>query len=388
MFMRIAVLCSTVLLVSCSAQRAPDSTAFSPGHLPFTDEKLSQLKVPAGFSVSVFAKGLEHPRMMAVAADGTVYVTSPEEGTVVAIKDEHGTGGTPRTVVRMDDVHGIALLEKEKKIFLAEVNGVYVADLNQDGSVGKPRKIMQIEGSRGGHSRRTLGIGPDRMLYTSVGSTCNVCSDPPDKFALIFRSNLDGSGKQVFARGLRNTLGFDWHPQTQELWGMDHGSDWRGNDLPPEELNRLIQGGNYGWPYCYADKVPDALFREDPPRSTKEKFCPTTQGAVLTTTAHSAPIEFRFYAAAMFPPDYKGDGFAAMHGSWNREPASGYKVLRVKFENGKPARFEDFLTGFLGRDGKYAFGRPAGLAIANDGALLISDDLNGVIYRVSYKAPQ
>jgi glucose/arabinose dehydrogenase len=285
-------------------------------------------------------------------------------------------------------VHGIVLQEKEKRIFLADVNAVYVASINPDGSIGEPRKIMAIEGPKGGHSRRTLGIGPDGKLYTSVGSTCNVCQDPPEKFALIFQSNLNGSDKHVFANGLRNTIGFDWHPETREMFGMDHGSDWRGNEIPPEELNRLIAGGNYGWPYCYADKIPDPLYQENPPGTTKQKFCPTTQGAVLTTTAHSAPIAFRFYAAAMFPSDYKGDAFAAMHGSWNRQPASGYKVLRVKFEDGKPVRFEDFVTGFLTSDGQQTFGRPAGLAIANDGALLISDDLNGVIYRVAYQKPK
>jgi glucose/arabinose dehydrogenase len=386
--MRIAAFCLLVVLVSCSAQRAPDAAAFRPESIPFTDDKIKQLKVPAGFSVSVWAKGLGEPRMMAVAADGTVYITRDQQGDVLAIKDENGRGGAVRTVARIDEVHGIALQEKEKRIFLATPDAVYVASLKADGSIGEPEKIVTIEGRGGGHSRRTLGIGPDGNLYTSVGSTCNVCQDPPDRNALIFRSNLDGSGKQVFARGLRNTIGFDWHPETRELWGMDHGSDWRGNEIPPEELNRLVEGGHYGWPYCYADKVPDPLYRENPPGATKQKFCPTTQGAVLTTTAHSAPIEFRFYAAAMFPSDYKGDAFAAMHGSWNRKPPSGYKVLRVKFENGKPARFEDFLTGFLTADGERIFGRPAGLAVANDGALLISDDENGVIYRVSYQKPQ
>ncbi len=383
--MRAVLVAVLSLLSACSSQLAQlrDGHAFSPERERFSTDRLQRLKLPAGFTIHVWAQGLGHPRMIAVSASGNVYITRYDEGDVLAFK-EGDKASNARTVAKIPDVHGITIDEKTQKLYLADVRNVYIADIQSDGSLSAPRRIISTLGE-GGHDRRTLGIGPDRKLYISVGSTCNVCQDDPDQYAVILRANLDGSGLAPFARGLRNTIGFDWHPLTHAMFGMDHGVDWRGDDRPREELNQLTEGANYGWPYCIEDKVPDPYYNQSPRGTTKDKFCPTTVAPVLLTTAHSAPIEFRFYAAAMFPPDYKGDAFAAMHGSWNRRPASGYKVLRAKFENGKPVRFEDFVTGFLSADGGSVFGRPAGLAVQNDGSLLISDDMNGVIYRVAYR---
>jgi glucose/arabinose dehydrogenase len=236
----------------------------------------------------------------------------------------------------------------------------------------------------GGHDRRTVGIGPDHKLYVSIGSTCNFCADPPDENAVIWRTSLDGTGREVFARGLRNTIGFGWHPQTKEMFGMDHGVDWLGDDYPREELNKLVQGGDYGWPYCTNDRKPDTRIKP-PGGQTGQQYCAKTIPPVLGYTAHSAPLAMQFYNADMFPADYKGDAFVAFHGSWNREPAAGYEVMRVKFEKGKPVRFEPFMSGFLLPGGKTQFGRPSGLAVLKDGSLLVSDDDGGVIYRVTYK---
>jgi glucose/arabinose dehydrogenase len=196
----------------------------------------------------------------------------------------------------------------------------------------------------------------------------------------------EGGERSVFARGLRNTIGFAWHPETRELWGMDHGSDWRGDDQPPEELNRLVEGADYGWPLCFGDRKPDPLFDSQKVKD-KVEHCRKTQPPALGYQAHSAPIAMVFYGGAQFPADHRNDAFVAMHGSWNRVPATGYKVARVHFEHGRPVRFEDFLTGFLVEDGRGHFGRPAGLAVTRDGALLVSDDTNGIIYRVSHPRP-
>jgi glucose/arabinose dehydrogenase len=386
LLMRAVILAVLSLLSACDSQQLTqlrDGHAFSPEREGFTADKLQRLKLPAGFTIDIWARGLGHPRMIAVSASGNVYITRYNEGDVLAFK-EGDRSSNARTVARIPDVHGIAIDEKTQKLYLADVRNVYISDIQPDGSLSPPRRIISTLGE-GGHDRRTIGIGPDRKLYISVGSTCNVCQDDPEQYAVILRANLDGSGLAPFARGLRNTIGFDWHPQTHAMFGMDHGVDWRGDDRPREELNELVAGAHYGWPYCIENKSPDPYYRESTPGTTKEKFCSTSIAPVLLTTAHSAPIEFRFYAAAMFPPDYKGDAFVAMHGSWNRRPASGYKVLRVKVENGKPARFEDFITGFLNPAGDSVFGRPAGLAVQNDGSLLVSDDMNGVIYRVAYK---
>jgi len=208
------------------------------------------------------------------------------------------------------------------------------------------------------------------------------CREADPRSATILRIGA-GPAPAVFARGLRDTVGFDWHPETHELWGMDNGTDERGNDVPPEELNQLKEGADYGWPYVYGKREVDAAM-EDPPDTTKEKYAATTEPSVLEYQAHSAPAAMLFYRGDQFPAEYRGDAFVAMHGSLNRDPPTGYKVVRIRFEHGTPKGFEDFLTGFLLPEGNRHIGSPAGLTVAKDGALLVSDDGNGIIYRVSY----
>jgi glucose/arabinose dehydrogenase len=352
----------------------PQRIAFQPG-------LLQRLKVPSGFQVSVFASNTGEPRMMAVGPDGSVYVTRPQQADVIRLTDRNGDGksdGMTTIASGIKLVHGIQI--HNGKLYLAGVNDVYVSDLN-----GQNReKLIANLPDGGNHPNRTIGIGPDNQLYISIGSTCNDCDESNPEHATILKAPLNGGKRQIFARGLRNTIGFDWHPQTNELWGMDHGSDGRGDNQPPEELNRLQSNSDYGWPYCFGKKQPDPI-KKDPKGTTKAEYCKTTIPIMLGYQAHSAPIEMIFYEGKQFPQDYHGDAFVAMHGSWNRSTPVGYKVARIRFENGKPQTFEDFLTGFfVGKNGQ--FGRPAGLAVSKDGSLLISDDENGVIYRVAYNA--
>lgn len=360
------------------------SSAYRSERRELRDEHLKLLKAPAGFEVSVFATGLGRPRMMASAEDGTVYVTRRGSNDVIALKDKDGDGKSDETKVVAKDlehVHGIAL--RGDQVFLAVPAKILLAERSPDGGLSAPKAIADGLPNGGQHSSRTLGIGPDNMLYINVGSTCNNCNEANKENATLQRMALDGKSRATFAKGLRNTLGFGWHPQTGEMWGMDHGTDFLGNDVPPEELNRLIEGKDYGWPRCYGNQKPDPT-RDQPEGMSKEEFCAKTEPPVLTYQAHSAPIGMVFYTGAQFPADYQNDAFVAMHGSWNRNPPTGFKVVRVKFDSGKPVRFEDFLSGFMIEDGVAHFGRPAGLIIAKDGALLISDDSNGVIYRVAY----
>jgi phosphatidylethanolamine-binding protein (PEBP) family uncharacterized protein len=187
--------------------------------------------------------------------------------------------------------------------------------------------------------------------------------------------------RAVFASGLRDTIGWDWHPQTGELWGMDHGMDWLGDDNQAEELNHIEKGKRYGWPYLYADNKPNPHL--DPPAGIKKsEWAESSTPMFLGYTAHAAPMQMSFYNGTQFPAEYRGDAFVSMHGSWNRKPASGYEVVRIRFRNGSPVSFEPFITGFVTADGEY--GRPFGNAVAKDGSLLFTDDRNGVIYRVSY----
>jgi glucose/arabinose dehydrogenase len=235
-----------------------------PAQRDFDPSLVEQLQVPSGFRVNVFAQGLGKPRMMAVAEDGTVYVTRPESDDVLALRDSDGDGRAdePRTVVAdLKKVHGIAI--HHHRLYLAAPRELFVADLRPDRTIAAPQLIMGDLPDGGQHPNRTLAFGPDGMLYISVGSSCNACRETNEEHATVLRAQPDGRQRTIYARGLRNTIGFDWHPETGELWGMDHGSDWRADEQPPEELNRLQQGENYGWPW----------------RKTAHCWFPTTQTA-------------------------------------------------------------------------------------------------------------
>lgn len=200
----------------------------------------------------------------------------------------------------------------------------------------------------------------------------------------MLRTRLDGADRRIFATGLRNTIGFDWHPETREMWGWDHGIDWLGNNEQGEELNLLVRGARYGWPYIFGKSKPNPA--DEPPGGvSKQEWARGSREPSLLYTAHAAPMQAAFYTGSLFPEDYRNNMFVAMHGSWNRKPPSGYEVIRVRFQGGRPTATETFLTGFLSQgSGQWTHsGRPVGVAVAGDGALLVSDDSLGVIYRVS-----
>lgn len=359
-----------------------DRDVYRPQRLPFNTARLSSLTVPAGFEVGVFARDLGAPRMLAVHGPH-VYVTRPENDDVVMLTDSNQDGAAENStsaITGLDNVHGIAF--RDNTVYLATVTAVYAAAVNSDGTFATPDAILEDLPQGGQHPYRTLGIGPDNRLYISVGSSCDACAETDEDYATILRVELDGSARTVFARGLRNTLGFGWHPTTGELWGVDQGSDWRGDDLPPEEVNQIVQGGNYGWPYCFSQRVIDPVI-EDPPQGTKTSVCANTEAPALELQAHGSPLQMAFYTGSAFPEEFRNDAFLALHGSWNRYPPTGYKVVRVRFDaEGTPMAFDDFLTGFLVPDGSAQFGRPTGVVVAPDGALLIGDDENGIVYRV------
>lgn len=337
---------------------------------------IAGLKVPPGFRVTPFASGLEGPRMLA-AAGPAVYVTQPAAENVLLLRDRDGDGAADEKRVAaagIEGVHGIAI--QGGRVWLAQPTAVLAGRVRPDGSLGELEEIAEDLPPGGDHPHRTVGLGPDGMLYVSVGSSCNACVERDPEHATLLRLPAAGGKREVFARGLRNTIGFAWHPETRELWGFDHGSDRLGDDVPPEELNRIQKGEHYGWPWVWGDGHRDRRIEAPPP--------PRTQAPALGYQAHAAPIAFVFYTGKQFPAEYRGDAFAAMHGSWNRREPVGYRVVRVRFERGKPTRVEDFLTGFLVERGRATFGRPAGLAVAPDGALLVSDDAGGMIYRVAH----
>lgn len=365
-----------------------DGAIVEPLRLP---PDLAALTVPAGYTIGMFAENLGHPRMLTVADDGAVYVTNRDEGTVTLLRDADGDGRaeTVRTVARRPGMHGIAL--DGRTAFLVTQKDVYIAPIAADGSFGELVRIIDDLPDTGQHSNRVVQIGPDGWLYLSVGSTCNACTEVSPESATILRVSRDGKSRTIYATGLRNTIGFDWHPRTRQLWGLDHGIDWLGDTQQVEELNRIDKGKQYGWPYIYGMGGQNP--QDDPPGDlTMDDWDRMSERASLGTDAHAAPMQMAFYRGAMFPAAEQGNAFAAFRGSWNRRDPVGYEVRRVRFDAaGNAVAIEPFVTGFITKTQGGGWGqraRLAGLAVAKDGALLFSDDENGIIYRVAYEGAE
>jgi len=358
-----------------------------------TIARIKSLKLPAGFSIAKFAE-IENPRMLAVASDGTVYVSQRTPGTLTMLKDTNadGVADVQKVVAEKKQLHGVYI--DNGKMYLVTVEEVFVADINRDGTLGEPRMIISDLPTGGQHPNRTLAV-KDGKLFITVGSTCNACDETSPELATILTTDLNGQTRKIYASGLRNTIGFGWHPVSGKMFGMDHGIDMLGDNDQEEELNEIVEGKKYGWAYVYANAKLNP--HNKPPRPlglTNEDWAKQSQNPALLYTPHAAPMQMAFNTGTMFPAEYKNDAFVAMRGSWNRNPPSGYEVVRVRFDSaGNPQKIEPFLTGFLVKggapDGKDAhFARLAGLAMMRDGSMLVTDDTNNIIYRVSYNQNQ
>jgi glucose/arabinose dehydrogenase len=344
----------------------------------------AKLKAPAGFRVSVFADTKAKPRLMAISPGGVLLVTATYDGLLLALPDANKDGAADRVATVLSDLaapHGIAFYQG--KLYLAESGRVVRYDWNEAQlQATDPREIVKLP--RGGmHFTRTIAFHNGK-LYVSAGSDCNVCEDEPGR-AMVQEFNPDGTGGRVFARGLRNAVGLDVSPVTRTVWASDNGRDWLGDDLPPDEINDLgKEGGDFGWPFCYGKRVVDTKYP-----SASAARCARTVSSTVDLQAHSAPLGIAFYTGTQFPQPYRNDLFVAYHGSWNRSVPTGYKVVRIRMNaKGEPQGMEDFLTGFVApgetRKGKW-IGRPVGIAVAPDGAMFVSDDSSGAIYRVTWE---
>ncbi|MFC4638173.1 PQQ-dependent sugar dehydrogenase [Deinococcus hohokamensis] len=372
------------------------ATRNEPVALEFTLDKLARLKVPAGFQLTVMASGLGNARMLHVMPDGGVYLTRREQGDVWYMKDRNADGrfdaGERRQVAQnLKLAHGLDV--KGGKLYVVGEKTIWVMDMARDGSLSVPRVFADHFPDAGQHPARSLKWGPDGYLYASFGSTNNDSPTQNPEEATILRIRPDGQWREVYARGLRHTIGFGWHPVTGTFYGFDQGSDWHGDNIPPEELNVIVRGRNYGWPFCFGDKQPDPYVNvaNIPGKISKAEYCAGTQGSVLNYTAHAAAIGAVFYTGQQFPADYRNDAFVAYRGSWNRTEPSGYEIARVVFDAAnKPERIEPFVSGFVFQEGGQwkQFGRVAGVATYTDGSLLFTDDQSGVIYRVRYTGGQ
>lgn len=354
----------------------------------FKPEYVSQLKLPAGFHIELWAENMGSARMMAVADNGTVYLTRPRDGDVLILRDADRDGRADAPVTFASDlkgVQGIAL--HQGYLYYSQISKIWRAKLKADGSGETPEVFLEGLPEAPSHTNRSLVFGPDGKLYVAVGSSCNACEETNPEHATLLQVDLSTRKRTIFARGLRNTVGLAFNPTTRQIWGTDQDADWRGDDQPPEELNLIEEGQHYGWPYCYGKAVPDKLLEKAPAGETIEQFCGHTRPAVVNLVPHGSMLGALFYTGNQFPAEYRGDFFIAQHGSWNRSEPIGFRVARVDFEKGKPVVQQEtsFVSDWLTPDRKQQWGRPVGLAQLRDGSLLVSEDSNGKIYRVTYK---
>jgi glucose/arabinose dehydrogenase len=343
---------------------------------------LDQIKLPPGFTASVYAE-VPNARSLCWGANGTLFVGNRDGHNVYAVTDLNKDG-------KADSVYTIAtglimpngVAFRNGSLFVAEISRILRYDDIENKLASPPTPVVVYDKypDKAHHGWKFIAFGPDGKLYIPVGAPCNVCDEKDSVFASITRMNPDGTGMELYAKGIRNSVGFAWHPDTKELWFTENGRDNLGDDVPEDELNHAPKKGmHFGFPYCHQGNTLD-------PEFGKGKKCEDYVAPVQKLGPHVAALGMRFYTGSMFPAEYKNRIFIAQHGSWNRTTPSGYRVMMATLEGNKVTKYEPFATGWLpGTDEKAVIGRPVDVEVATDGALLVSDDKQGVVYRITYK---
>ena len=338
---------------------------------------LDTIRLPAGFQIELFSDALPGARSLAVSPDGTVFVGTRQQGKVYAVRDD-GTGKKQVYVLAkgLNSPNGVAF--RDGSLYIAEINRILRLDDIEKRLADPPRPKIVSEDFPAAqhHGWKFIRFGPDGKLYVPIGAPCNVCLE--HGYAAITRLNADGTQHEVYAEGVRNTVGFDWHPDSGELWFTDNGRDQMGDDIPADELNRAHKRGlHFGFPHCHAGDIKDPEYGEG--YRCKEFVAPAQK-----LGAHVAALGMRFYTGKMFPSVYAKQIFIAEHGSWNRSEKTGYRVSLIRLKKGRPISYEVFAEGWL--QGEQAWGRPVDIEQMADGSLLVSDDRAGAIYRILYQA--
>lgn len=366
----LVVLMASLATVGCAGARLDD-----PARKP-----ADFLKVPAGFRAEILVENIPNARSMALGDKGTLFVGTRSGGAVYAVSNALGRNPVVRKYAEgLTMPNGVAF--HDGALYVAEQKRIIrypaaEASLDEAPAPEVVDAALPFKGVL--HSWKYLAFGPDRKLYVPVGAPCNVCVEPG--FGVILRMNADGSGREVVASGIRNSVGMDWHPRTGELWFTDNGRDMLGDDTPACELNRAARTGlDFGFPYCHAGDVAD-------PQFDGAGRCSDSVAPVQKLGPHVAPLAVKFYTGRMFPADYRGQVLIAEHGSWNRSKEAGktgYRITLVRLDGDRAVSYEPFVEGWL--QGDEVLGRPVDLLVAPDGSLLVSDDQRGVIYRISYR---
>ncbi len=381
-----SLLISAIFFISCSSASREQTDANTTDNTELTSTeglKLQDIKLPTGFTIDVFAR-VNNARSMALTASGVLFVSNRGGDKVYALKDTDGDWKADERYVIASGLrmpNGIAF--KDGSLYVAEVSKLWRYD-NIEANLSNPLAPINMYDdypTDSHHGWKYIAFGPDGKLYIPVGAPCNICESKNEMYASITRMNSDGSNREIFVHGVRNTVGFTWHPETGEMWFTDNGRDWLGNDSPACELNRVSEKGqHFGYPYCHAGTVKDPEFGDKYP-------CDNFVKPAQNLEPHVAPLGLKFCQSELFPPTYKGKIFIAEHGSWNRDSEvghTGHKITVVTEKNGKGVAYQDFATGFLTKETNTAWARPVDIIFASDGSMLVSDDLAGTIFRISY----
>ena len=341
---------------------------------------LDRIKLPDGFRIELVAQ-VPSARAMTFGRDGTLFVGSTR-GDVSAVSFPEGRAPLVRVIARgLREPAGVAF--RDGALYVSAVSRIVRLDDIERRLDDPPSPVLVSDRfpTDGHHGRKFIAFGPDGKLYVPVGAPCNVCEPDPERYTNIGRMNPDGSGFEVVVRGVRNSVGFDWHPRTREMWFTDNGRDMLGDDQPPDELNRVARPGqNFGYPYCHGGTISD-------PEYGRRHACSEFVAPAQNLGPHVASLGMRFYTGTQFPAEYRNQVFIAEHGSWNRSRRIGYRVTLVRLdEQGRAVKYEPFAEGWL--QGESVWGRPADVAVAPDGSLLVSDDSAGAIYRIRYVGRQ
>ena len=336
------------------------------------------IRLPSGFRIHLFAEDVPHARALALGEEGTVFVGTRSDDRVYALKDSDGDGRADRRYLIDEGLsipNGVAF--RDGALYVAANGAVLRYDAIEERLSDPPEPVTLAQlPEYSHHGTRYIGFGPEGWMYVSLGAPCNVC-EAPGRDAIL-RMRPDGSDREVYARGVRNSVGFDFHPGTGELWFTDNGRDWLGDNRPPDELNRAERAGqHFGFPYCHGGDLPD-------PEYGRKRGCGEFTPPAQKLGPHVASLGMRFYTGSQFPEAYRGQVFIAEHGSWNRSVPIGYRVSLVRLDGDRALGYEPFAEGWLRQDGR-VLGRPVDLLVMPDGALLVSDDSAGAIYRIVYE---
>ena len=365
-------LCIGLLMGSHVAQAAPEQPAWIDG-----------LKLPPGFQIQAWAR-VNNARQMHYA-DGVVYVGSFQAGEVnaVRVKGDYSAGEVVRLASGQDQPVGVAV--KDNTLYFSAVSQIKTIRNIREVLAGQQKAQVEILPLKlptdRAHGWKFIAFGPDGQLYIPQGAPCNICEPDPERYAMIGRYNLETGQYQTFAKGIRNSVGFDWNPKDKTLWATNNGRDWLGEDLPPDVLiNPKKAGMHFGYPYCHAGTL------ADPELGSTDQPCSKFDDTAQALGAHVAPLGMRFFKPGQFPSAYQNRVFIAEHGSWNRKQKTGYRITTVEIKNGKASNYNTFIDGWY--DGQTVHGRPADVEFLPDGSMLVSDDAAGLLYRVTYVSPQ